>query len=247
VPLEAREVREVRRNSYVVLKENERSGLQDDKGRPVDLKRDVLSSGKLRVETACLSGGQFLGMARPDLFVRLPDNSFLMSYIKSMCSIGLMMVMIVVLGVVSGCFLKGPVATLLAAFIVLVGWGAHSFLEEVTSGRMSYNQEFKLEGRGLIDGLIRIPTHKTPSVELEDTTINRIVKAVDSVELNGLWALKHIFPDFGPFDTTEYVANAFDVPWREALLPNLAVTIGFCLPWIIVGYFSLKVRELEAK
>jgi hypothetical protein len=74
-----------------------------------------------------------------------------------------------------------------------------------------------------------------------------MIKALDNIELNGLWAVQHLFPDFGSFDTTEYVANAYDVPWAEATLPSLMTTVGFCLPWILVGYFSLRLRELEAK
>jgi hypothetical protein len=59
--------------------------------------------------------------------------------------------------------------------------------------------------------------------------------------------VQHLFPDFRTFDTIEYVANGFDVPWAEAMLPSIAVTLGYCVPWIVVGYFSLKLRELEAK
>jgi hypothetical protein len=31
------------------------------------------------------------------------------------------------------------------------------------------------------------------------------------------------------------------------MLPNLAMAVGYCIPWILVGYFSLRLRELESK
>ena len=77
---------------------------------------DVIENGTLKVEVRCLSGQQFVGMARPDLFIRLPNRPFAESYFKAVLGIGMMMVMIVVLGVVSSCVVKGPVAMLLTFF-----------------------------------------------------------------------------------------------------------------------------------
>ncbi len=244
VRLNSFEVREFRRNVYDVLKLNET--LQDDEGKKVSL-AELIDGGKLTVETACLSSAQYLGMARPDLFIRLPDRRFAASYFKSIANIGLMMIMVIVLGVTSGCFLKGPVATILTAFIVIVGKFAHGFLESLVTGRMQHNPNLKMEGTGVLDSLYRIPTHINPQIDLGNSFGIRVMKAIDNIELNGLWAVQHMFPNFGSFDTTEYVANAFDVPWAEALLPSLFTTVGYCLPWILIGYFSLRLRELEAK
>ncbi|MSR56574.1 MAG: hypothetical protein EXS05_02740 [Planctomycetaceae bacterium] len=246
VPLQPFIVDEFRRNTYDVTEKNQK-GLTDLAGRPVNLAKDLLHDGKLRVEVACLSSQQFLGMARPDLFIRLPDKNFASSYFKSLFSIGLMVITVVVLGVTSGCFVKGPVATLLTAFVVIVGRMARSFMEEVATGDYKDNPQFKMQGRGILDSLIRIPTHKSPTVALDDNWINKTVQLFDNLELAILWAVHQVFPDLGTFDTTEYTANAFDVPFYESLLPSLAVTVGFCVPLILIGYYSLKLRELEAK
>lgn len=245
VPLKAFEVREFRRNVYDVAREN--PALQDASGKPVEM-NDLLSGGQLQVETACLSSAQFLGMARPDLFIRMPDRSFAASYFKSITNIGLMMLMVVVLGVVSGSFLKGPVATILTFFIVIVGRLAHTFMQGLVTGTVDYNNPtIKVQGAGPFGALYRIVAHLTPGVPFEDKFIFRVIDVLDSISLNVLWAIQHVFPNFTSFDTTEYTANAFDVPWAEALLPNLAMTFGYCLPWILVGYFSLRLRELESK
>jgi len=245
VPLKAFEVREFRRNIYDVAKEN--PSLQDISGKPVEMK-DLLAGGVLQVETACLSSAQFLGMARPDLFIRMPDRDFRSSYYKSIANIAMMMLMIVVLGVVSGCFLKGPVATMLTFFIVIVGRLAYTFMQGLVTGNVDYhNATVKVQGAGPFGAFYRIVTHMTPGVPFDNTFFFRVIDVLDAMALNVLWAVQHMFPNFTSFDTTEYTANAFDVPWAEALLPNLALTIGYCLPWILVGYFSLRLRELESK
>jgi len=220
--------------------------LRDEQGKAVSL-QDLLEGGVLDVEVACLSTGQFLGMARPDLFVRMPDRPFLHSYAKGLLSIFLMMTMVIVLGVMAGCFLKFPVAFSLAFFMFLVGIFASDFFTQLTSDKLLDNPKIAMRGRGLFESLYRLPTHLSPTVEVDDSPVPRVITSLDQVQLNALWGVRHLFPNFTQFNRSEYVANTFDVPWREALLPNVATTLGFCIPWILVGYFALKSRELEAK
>lgn len=244
VQLRPFEVHEFRRNIHDILGENK--ALVDQAGKPVTL-ADLIEGGSLRVEAECLSNAQFLGMARPDLFIRMPDRPFAVSYFKSVANIGLMTVMVVVLGVMSGCFLKGPVATILASSVLVVGIWAHGFMMSLVTGRMQYNETVPMEGRTALDATYRMYKHLHPSVELPNEWWVRVMRAIDSVELNGLWAIQYMFPDFAMFNTTEYTANAFDVPWAAAMVPSLLTAAGYCLPWLLVGYFSLRLRELEAK
>jgi hypothetical protein len=250
IPLLPFPVHEFRKNSYEVLQQED-GKLKDESGKDVDLANDLLRGGKLRIEAACLSGGQFLGMARPDLFIRLPDRPFWQSYFKSVVGIGLMMIMVIVLGVMSGCFLKGPIATILTAFVVVVGRMAHEFFRAIANnylpGTDTGPARYEFLGRGPLISLYNIPTHRNPVVAPEDTPFVRVIMFIDEILLRGMWGLQHLFPNLATFDTTEYVANSFDIPWAESLLPNLAVTVGYCLPWILVGSISLKLRELEAK
>ena len=213
--------------------------LLDENGKEVDLFTDIVQDGKLRVEARCLTSAQFIGMARPDLFVRLPDRPFAVSFFKGIFGIGLMMVMIVVMGVMASCFLKGPVATFLTFFVLLIGRLARPFLVQLTSS------DFK--AGGVIESIYRIIMHLNPVTDLEQTPAVRIMQGIDRVGLNVMWALKYLFPDFSHFNMTEYVAKGFDVPFSAAILPSLALTVGYTVPWILVGYFSLKLRELEAK
>jgi hypothetical protein len=59
--------------------------------------------------------------------------------------------------------------------------------------------------------------------------------------------MRHVIPNFSHFNTIEYSANGFDVPLDAALLPGLATALAYLLPCLLIGYFSLSLRELEAK
>lgn len=256
VPLKPFEIQENRDNQYDVFKENPlvaapgdnndepakkpaKLGFRDEDGKIVQLVDDLVNDGKLRVEARCLTGQQFIGMARPDLFVRLPDRPFAVSYFKGIFGIGLMLVMIVVLAVMASCFVKGPVAMILTIFVLLIGRTARPFFDTLTSS------EWK--GGGLIESIYRIIIHLNPTVPLESSVPVKIMQAIDSFGLHIMWAIKHMFPDFKYFEMSEYVANGYDVPFSAAILPSMFVTVGYVVPWIIVGYFSLKLRELETK
>jgi hypothetical protein len=44
-----------------------------------------------------------------------------------------------------------------------------------------------------------------------------------------------------------YVAKGFDVDFRAAIVPSLAVALAYFIPCVLLGYFALKLRELESK
>lgn len=205
-----------------------------------DLFDDIVEDGKLIIEARCVDEGQFLGMARPDLFLRMPDRSFASSYFKSVFGIWLMMVLIVILGVTSSTFVKGPVATILVFTLILIGTGFHGFMNDILSG--------KVRGAGLLESSIRILNHGNPIApregSLEESTT---VKELDRVSKGFLWGVSHIIPNFNTFSFKAYTAKGFDVPFKVAVLPALLTVIGFFIPCLMLGYFALKVRELEAK
>jgi hypothetical protein len=208
--------------------------------KPVDLFKDLVYDGKLRAEVQCLDPGQYLGAARPDLFVRTPDKNFAVGYFKAIAGTWLMMVLITMFGVTASCFLKGPVATLLTLVVLLIGLMFHGFLDKIVSG--------EIKGGGPIEQGIRIPQHMNMFTDFDPGSATSIVKGVDRGYTGGLWIVKHIIPDLSGFrHMPEYVANGFDVPWKAALLPSLATVLAYSLPCVLIGYYALKLRELETK
>lgn len=215
--------------------------LFDDQNNPVDLFGDLVDKGKLRIEASCLSRNQYLGMARPDLFIRNQDAPFELGFAKAVFGIWEMMFMLIVLGVTSSCFVKGPVATLLSLTIVVVGQVARSFLVEL----VDKNQIDRLGGP--LESIYRILWHLNPTVDLPENAWISFAQSIDSVFKQAIFAVRYVFPNFEYFDLTPYIANGYDVPWNSALLPGIATILAYLIPCIIIGFMSLKLRELEAK
>lgn len=206
----------------------------------LDLFEDLTHGGRLRVAVVCMDSGQYIGMARPDLYVRTPDRPFESGYYKAVGGIWLMLLLVVALSVTASTFVKGPVATLLTTTLIVVGLFFHPFLADLVQGSGK-------EGFGAIESIVRIVEHKNPQVALEESGGTQVMKVTDQIINRGLATVYQTVPDFNVFSLTPYVANGFDVPFDAGLLPALAMTLAYIIPCLFIGYFSLRLRELEAK
>jgi hypothetical protein len=210
----------------------------------VDLFEDIVENGRLQIQVSADDSGQYLGMAQPDLFFRLPDRSFLVAYVKTIFGLGLMLVLIVTLGTTASTFVKGPVATLLVGAYLVMGQVMRGLLDEHLS---QFWEEGRPLGGGMLESIHRILTQNNQMTPLEDSPLVATIQWVDDKILRWLDAMRNIIPDFRLFDGTPYLANGFDVPWSSRILVALVITIGFMIPCLVVGAYSLMMRELEAK
>ncbi len=219
-------------------------GTVDGVEKKLSVQKDLVSSkGQLLVEAACVDPGQYIGMARVDLFIRTPDNSFASGYFKAVFGIELMMLLIVLLGVTASTFLKGPVATLLTFVLFIVGDWSREFLDKFVSSFLAN----KLEGGGVLESIYRIVMHMNPTTELPTGPAFGAMKLIDWAVAQFVVLISSVIPDFKTFDMTGYVIEGFDVPFMAAVLPSIATTLAFFIPCVVLGYYSLRLRELEAK
>lgn len=223
-----------------------------------DLVNDLFTKdGRVLVEVACMDPAQYLGMARPDLFIRTPDVAFESGYFKAVTCVGLMVLLVVFIGVSVSTFVKGPVATLLTSSVFVVAQTARDFMGKIVgdpnalekarqySGQLEMT---KLEGGGVFESIYRVVTHMNPSTPLPENPGTTIMTTIDAGLVNFLWLVFKILPNLDYFsESMQYLANGFDVRWDSALLPCLTVTLAYFVPCVLLGYFALRVRELEAK
>lgn len=206
-----------------------------------DLIRDLTTNGVLRVEVACLDDQMYLGMARPDLFIRKPDRAFLIGYSKALLNIALMLMLIIVLGVTVSCIVKGPVALFFTLTFFIVGQFFHDFMLRKLAGAE--------QGLGTFESAILIAQHRNPQVGMDVNEMTQKVVAGADKGLEGiLWVFSQIVPDFSIFNSgAAFVENGFDVPFNEAVLPAILIFLGFLIPCLLIAGALLKFRELEAK
>jgi PDZ domain len=208
--------------------------------KTADLLTDLVSSGGLRVEARCLNQEQFLGMARPDLFIRMTDRPFFVGFFKAIGGVWMEAIIVVMIGVAASCFLKGPIAMLLTFAVLIVGQGFRELIEKIVTGQSL--------GGGPIESIYRMVTHMNQTVGLElSKPVERVIKVTDQGVENGLWLVQQTFPNLTYFNMSPYVAKGFDVDFGAAILPAIAVTVAFLVPCVLVGYYALKLRELESK
>ena len=190
---------------------------------------------------SCLNEQMYLGMARPDLFVRLPDKAFIVGYTKAILTTGLMLLLIVVLGVTASCVVKGPVAVFFTLTVFIVGQFFHEFLHRIVHGHE--------EGLGLIESATLIYQHRNPSVGMNSSEATQnLVRGVDSAFTGLLAGVSKIIPDFSVFSSAgAYVEKGFDVPMDSSVWPALALFISFLIPCVLLAGACLKFRELESK
>ena len=195
----------------------------------------------LRVEVGCLNDQMFLGMARPDLFIRLKDNPFVVGYSKALLNIGLMLALVIILGVTASCIVKGPVSFFFTLTVFVIGQFFHSLMLRIIGGAE--------EGGGLVESAMLIYQHRNPNVGIDaNEGTKQLVESLDSGVIGILKAARNIIPDFSVFsDASAYIENGFDVPWSSSVLPSIAIFVGFLIPCIVIGAACLKFRELESK
>lgn len=239
VPLESFEIKEFNLNEQFIERKISFYDEEKKEKRTVDLFDDIVDQKSLTVVVQCLDSGQYLGMARPDFFIRLPDRPFAFGYFKAVFGIWLLTVFVVSIGVASSTFVKGPIATLLTFSVLIIGQGFREFMIKLITGVQ--------KGGGPIESWYRLVTHMNDTLELPDNFAVKLMQGIDNVMLGGLWLVQHLIPDLSSFVMSPYVANGFDVPWGVAMFRSLAVTVGYLIPCLLVGYYCLTLRELEAK
>lgn len=216
------------------LKDNE-ADIYDDLAAP----SSDAAFGTLTVHVQCMDRSQYLGASRGDFFIRLPDRSFTTGYIKAVIGVWLKILVIVMAGVTASCFVKWPVATLLSFSVIVIGQVARGFLDKILSGEQA--------GGGAAESIYRLLTHMNDTAGLPDNPLVTSIQLFDHGLQHLLWMVKFMIPDLRSFGMSDWVARGFDVPWGGVMLPSLAVTFGYFLPCLLLGYFSLSLRELEAK
>ena len=197
----------------------------------------------LKVWVRCDTPSQFLGMARYDLFFRADDPSegsnlwaFIWNFYKYTLGIWFRLVLFVSLCVAFSARLGGVIAFMVTSLLYIFG-GAREFLQSVAAGTNV--------GGGPVEAAHRLITRTKLAVELKDTTATAVIKAVDSFSRAILQPIIHLLPDVERYDYSAQVANGFNIGvFGQDLVPGFLVLFAYTLPWLLLGFYMLKTREI---
>jgi hypothetical protein len=206
-----------------------------DGQKEIDLLTDLVTKdGRLEVVVQCLDSAQYFGFAQPDLYLRLPDASPGLNYVKAQIGIWVQMVLVIAIAVTASTLLNGPVAMLFTVSFILLGF-FKSFFVAVATGRQV--------GGGPIESLVRLVTQKNQMTGLDRSFGVQVMEWIDWVLKQAMLSLAQVLPDFRSFSTVDYVAYGFSIPANK-ISQDTAVTAAYVLGLCVIGYFCLRTREV---
>lgn len=205
----------------------------DDK--EYDLYKDFVSeSGQLEIRVQCLERGQYFGFAQPDLYLRLPDASPVLNFIKVYLTIWVQMVIVIAIGVTASTVLSGSVAMLFTVSFIVLGF-FRAFFVGVAEGT-----EY---GGGPVESFYRLITQKNIITKLDENLTTTIIQGADWLFTSFMWLVAQVLPDFSSLSTVSFAALGFNVP-DDLVLQILTMCLGYVIGLSVLGYFLLRTREV---
>ena len=103
--------------------------------------------------------------------------------------------------------------------------------------------DIERDGGGPIESFIRIVTQKNMQVDLETGVATTLIKESDKFISQRLSDLTYLAPNFKQLDFSEFLTYGYSID-NQRILVALAITFAFCVGLTLLGYFSLKTREI---
>jgi uncharacterized membrane protein len=197
---------------------------------------DLVKDGKLEVWVRCGERSQYFGVAQRDVYIRSADGVFWANFVKGYLGIWFQMVIATSFAVMFSTFLTGAVSMLATVAAIFLGFVAQ-FVMGVWTG--------EVEGGGPGEAMIRIFTQKNLVLELEPGVTTSAVKGIDFVITMVMAGFCTLLPDYGGFNTSDFVAHGFDIQ-NSLVLRHLMVTLAYVATLTTIGYFFLRTREIAA-
>ena len=196
----------------------------------------VSEDGKLEIWLKCNERAQYYGVAQGDIYIRAEDGYFWANFLKGFLGIWFQMVIVTAFAVMFSTFLNGPVAMLATVAAICLGYFANFVLGLFTGD---------VEGGGPTESMIRMFKQMNMIIELEPGVTRSVVKSVDFVTTMIMAGICTLLPDYGGFNTSDFVAYGFDIN-NTLVLRHFVITFIYVCVLTTIGYFFLKTREIAA-
>jgi ABC-type transport system involved in multi-copper enzyme maturation permease subunit len=208
------------------------SDAKDDSGKKMPAMRIMVN-----VENDRFSRLQLVGMARHDLYLLVEDRDFFVNFFKGSFCIYLLACIVLGLAIICSTYLSG-IISLLATTFLCIGGLFLPFVRSIAEGRSNLG--------GPAQSVYRL-FQKTPAampLDQQSATVIGMIRADEAY----IWVLKlvlNVVPDVGRFSPKDYVANGFDLTWGTLLLLNQVLPmLAYTGPWVLLGYYLIKSREI---
>jgi hypothetical protein len=144
--------------------------------------------------------------------------------------------LVVTLAVVLSTYISGVITLLTTALLYVFGL-VIGFIVEVGSG--------KNIGGGPLEAMLRLLTRQHLSAPMEETGVTAATSAGDAFFRFFLRGFLNIIPNVESSDFVEHVAEGFNIGPGQLAMTCL-ITLAYLLPWILLGYYMMKWREIAS-
>ncbi len=199
-----------------------------------DLFNDYGENGNLLLSLSCRDSGQYLGVARADVYFRSGDTPYWVNFFMGYVGIWCQLMIVIAMGVALSCFLNTPVTMLGIVVMAILGFFS-DFIRELTLP--------DTDGGGPIESFIRVITQQNMQVSLETGVLTTLMEQVDKGLVSLLAGLTYLAPDFGQLDFSAFLTHGYAID-AQRIVVALVITMAFLGGLSILGYFALKTREI---
>ena len=199
-----------------------------------DLFDDFAENGNLKLTLKCRDYNQYLGVAQPDVYFRPSDAPYAWNFFKGYVGIWCQMIIVIAIGVALSTSLSAPITMLGTIVIIFLGFFS-GFVQDLAKPNNI--------GGGPIESLIRVVTQQNMTSDLDTNWFTTFVQNADIGISYLLYGFSFLAPDFSKFNFSNELSAGYSVS-NSRLLIALSLTFVFCLGFTLLGYFSLKTREI---
>ncbi|MSU77339.1 MAG: ABC transporter permease [Gemmataceae bacterium] len=179
---------------------------------------------------------QMLGVAQADFYMVPHVMPFWQNFLKGTIGMWCTHMLVLAIALAMSTYFSSVISFIATIFLYLCGMSL-DYMREIAEGR--------LDGGGPAESAIRITKGLPVAARFDEATpMNTVIKTLDQLFSWWIGRIISMFPDVGRHDLHLYVANGFDIGWIDVLLvDNLLPLGGYLLPWAVLAYYLMKMRE----
>jgi ABC-type transport system involved in multi-copper enzyme maturation permease subunit len=206
---------------------------------PTALLKDMGERGELEVRVACRSHGQYLGMAKHDLYLVTREASFYANFLKGTLGIWAVTIMVIAIATVFATQFNGLISLILTWVLLFLG---SPVVRAFIFGLAQPPSEAD-PNAGPFEAMFRLVQGLNQTTPLEESTLVIVLKGIDRGVRLFFSGILNVLPDLYQYDRTLHVAEGFNIPADEISMSVLLLA-GYLLPFFMVGYYLFLGREV---
>jgi ABC-type transport system involved in multi-copper enzyme maturation permease subunit len=187
---------------------------------------------------------QFLGVAKPDLYLLAAEGPFWLNFIKGAAGLWLRLLIVIGIAVTLSTYLNGVVSFLATLFLVGLGFLRSPIVSMAFVPLLIPNSPEARFNPGPSDSLRKLISGEGLGTFTDtQTATQQVTQGADDVFRWCLRRLLNVLPNMERLSWSDYVGNGFNIPLEDLGL-NFVFVAGYLSLWAVLGHYLMKWREI---